>query len=123
MVFKAVTEICSVLSEFTCSLTMVLVFYSERSRSTFLAFSSWSLTSSPLCSIVDIRRSEELSLLKPPDDPSKKKKKREKNSPQDDIWDIWDLLNRGQGGTGAVNFLTRLKMEASPHISSSFGAS
>lgn len=51
----------------------------------------------------DIRRPEELSLLKPPDDPSKKKKK-EKNSPQDDIWDI-DILSGGPGGTGSVFYL------------------
>ncbi|KAF7231308.1 fermitin family homolog 1 [Nothobranchius furzeri] len=55
-----------------------------------------------ICRALQIRRSEELSLLKPPDDPSKKKKKKEKNSPQDDIWDIWDSLNGGLGGTGPM---------------------
>ncbi|TMS12074.1 Fermitin family-like protein 1 [Larimichthys crocea] len=48
-----------------------------------------------------IRRSEELSLLKPPYDPSKKKKKKDKNSAHDDIWDI-DLLSGGPGGTGPM---------------------
>uniref|UniRef100_A0A4W6E0E8 FERM domain containing kindlin 1 n=1 Tax=Lates calcarifer TaxID=8187 RepID=A0A4W6E0E8_LATCA len=51
-------------------------------------------TVSEICRLLNIRRSEELSLLKPPDDPSKKKKKKDKNSPQDDIWDI-DLLKNG----------------------------
>uniref|UniRef100_A0A665V6H9 PH domain-containing protein n=1 Tax=Echeneis naucrates TaxID=173247 RepID=A0A665V6H9_ECHNA len=54
-----------------------------------------------ICRILNIRRSEELSLLKPPDDPSKKKKKKDKNSLQDDLWDI-DLLSGGPGGTGTV---------------------
>ncbi|XP_008286185.1 fermitin family homolog 1 [Stegastes partitus] len=54
---------------------------------------------SEICRTLNIRRSEELSLLKPPDDPSKKKKKKDKNSPQDDLWDI-DLLSGGPGGTG-----------------------
>lgn len=51
----------------------------------------------------DIRRSEELSLLKPPDDPCKKKKKKEKNAPQEELWDI-DLVSGGPGGTGTVNY-------------------
>ncbi|XP_070781570.1 fermitin family homolog 1 isoform X2 [Enoplosus armatus] len=51
-----------------------------------------------ICRMLNIRRSEELSLLKPPDDPSKKKKKKDKNSAQNDIWDI-DLLSGGPGGT------------------------
>lgn len=55
---------------------------------------------SPVRSTSDIRRSEELSLLKPPDDPSKKKKKKEKNA-QEDIWDI-DLLSGGPGGAGTM---------------------
>uniref|UniRef100_A0A665V6H3 Band 4.1 domain-containing protein n=1 Tax=Echeneis naucrates TaxID=173247 RepID=A0A665V6H3_ECHNA len=54
-----------------------------------------------ICRILNIRRSEELSLLKPPDDPSKKKKKKDKNSLQDDLWDI-DLLSGGPGGTGPM---------------------
>uniref|UniRef100_A0A4W6DYJ0 FERM domain containing kindlin 1 n=1 Tax=Lates calcarifer TaxID=8187 RepID=A0A4W6DYJ0_LATCA len=37
-------------------------------------------TVSEICRLLNIRRSEELSLLKPPDDPSKKKKKKDKNS-------------------------------------------
>uniref|UniRef100_A0A8C5I659 PH domain-containing protein n=1 Tax=Gouania willdenowi TaxID=441366 RepID=A0A8C5I659_GOUWI len=45
-----------------------------------------------ICRVLNIRRSEELSLLKPPDDPSKKKKKKDKNSPHEDLWDI-DLLS------------------------------
>uniref|UniRef100_A0A8C3A4Q7 FERM domain containing kindlin 1 n=1 Tax=Cyclopterus lumpus TaxID=8103 RepID=A0A8C3A4Q7_CYCLU len=52
-----------------------------------------------ICQMLNIRRSEELSLLKPPDDPSKKKKKKDKNSAQEDIWDI-DLFSGGPGGTG-----------------------
>uniref|UniRef100_A0A669F1W6 FERM domain containing kindlin 1 n=1 Tax=Oreochromis niloticus TaxID=8128 RepID=A0A669F1W6_ORENI len=44
-----------------------------------------------ICRILNIRRPEELSLLKPPDDASKKKKKKDKDSEQEDIWDI-DLL-------------------------------
>uniref|UniRef100_A0A8C6L1I9 FERM domain containing kindlin 1 n=1 Tax=Nothobranchius furzeri TaxID=105023 RepID=A0A8C6L1I9_NOTFU len=62
-----------------------------------------------ICRALQIRRSEELSLLKPPDDPSKKKKKKEKNSPQDDIWDIWDSLNGGLGGTGTASFINQAK--------------
>uniref|UniRef100_A0A147A5Z9 FERM domain containing kindlin 1 n=1 Tax=Fundulus heteroclitus TaxID=8078 RepID=A0A147A5Z9_FUNHE len=54
-----------------------------------------------ICRVLNIRRSEELSLLKPPPDSSKKKKK-DKNLPQEDIWDIWDSLNMGQGGTGPL---------------------
>uniref|UniRef100_A0A673BC22 Fermitin family member 1 n=1 Tax=Sphaeramia orbicularis TaxID=375764 RepID=A0A673BC22_9TELE len=50
-----------------------------------------------ICQILNIRRSEELSLLRPPDD-HKKKKKKDKNS-HEDIWDI-DLLSRGPGGSG-----------------------
>ncbi|CAK6962660.1 fermitin family homolog 1 isoform X2 [Scomber scombrus] len=45
-------------------------------------------TVAEICQILNIRRPEELSLLKPPDDPSKKKKKKDKNSVQHDIWDI-----------------------------------
>nr|XP_020459246.1 fermitin family homolog 1 isoform X2 [Monopterus albus] len=58
-------------------------------------------TVAEICQMLSIRRSEELSLLKPPDDPSKKKKKKDKSSPQDDIWDI-DLLSGGPGGTGPM---------------------
>lgn len=47
----------------------------------------------------DIRRPEELSLLKPPDDPSKKKKKKDKNPALDDILDM-DIISGGSGGTG-----------------------
>uniref|UniRef100_A0A8C3G5C9 FERM domain containing kindlin 1 n=1 Tax=Cyclopterus lumpus TaxID=8103 RepID=A0A8C3G5C9_CYCLU len=54
-----------------------------------------------ICQMLNIRRSEELSLLKPPDDPSKKKKKKDKNSAQEDIWDI-DLFSGGPGGTGPM---------------------
>uniref|UniRef100_A0A8D3C397 FERM domain containing kindlin 1 n=1 Tax=Scophthalmus maximus TaxID=52904 RepID=A0A8D3C397_SCOMX len=53
-----------------------------------------------ICRILNIRRSEELSLLKPPDDPSKKKKKKDKNSAGEGIWDI-DLPG-GPGATGTV---------------------
>uniref|UniRef100_A0A8C5NGM4 PH domain-containing protein n=1 Tax=Gouania willdenowi TaxID=441366 RepID=A0A8C5NGM4_GOUWI len=54
-----------------------------------------------ICRVLNIRRSEELSLLKPPDDPSKKKKKKDKNSPHEDLWDI-DLLSGGTSGTGPM---------------------
>ncbi|XP_075900787.1 fermitin family homolog 1 [Nelusetta ayraudi] len=49
-----------------------------------------------ICRILNIRRSEELSLLKPPDDPSKKKKRKEKEHEHADLWDI-DLLSMGPG--------------------------
>jgi hypothetical protein len=52
-----------------------------------------------LLSPPDIRRPEELSLLKPPDDPSKKKKKKDKNPALDDILDM-DSISGGSGGTG-----------------------
>uniref|UniRef100_A0AAQ5XL62 PH domain-containing protein n=1 Tax=Amphiprion ocellaris TaxID=80972 RepID=A0AAQ5XL62_AMPOC len=55
-----------------------------------------------ICRTLNIRRSEELSLLKPPDDPSRKKKKRDKNSPQEELWDI-DLLSGGPGGTDGLH--------------------
>ncbi|MEQ2177270.1 hypothetical protein GOODEAATRI_001934 [Goodea atripinnis] len=55
-----------------------------------------------ICRVLNIRRSEELSLLKPPYDSSKRKKKKDKNLLQEDIWDIWDSLNVGQGGTGPI---------------------
>uniref|UniRef100_A0A7N8Y7E7 FERM domain containing kindlin 1 n=1 Tax=Mastacembelus armatus TaxID=205130 RepID=A0A7N8Y7E7_9TELE len=51
-------------------------------------------TVAEICRILNIRRPEELSLLKPPDDPSKKKKKKDKSSSQEDIWDI-DLVENG----------------------------
>uniref|UniRef100_A0A7N8YAF2 FERM domain containing kindlin 1 n=1 Tax=Mastacembelus armatus TaxID=205130 RepID=A0A7N8YAF2_9TELE len=54
-------------------------------------------TVAEICRILNIRRPEELSLLKPPDDPSKKKKKKDKSSSQEDIWDI-DLVGGGPGG-------------------------
>lgn len=56
----------------------------------------------------DIRRSEELSLLKPPDDPSKKKKKKEKEHEHEDLWDI-DLLSMGPGSAGTA-LLTERKI-------------
>lgn len=49
--------------------------------------------------ILDIRRSEELSLLKPPDDPKKKKKKDKVKEIDDDIIDL-DVI----GGTGNIAF-------------------
>ncbi|KAF3849647.1 hypothetical protein F7725_019366 [Dissostichus mawsoni] len=52
---------------------------------------------SEICRVLNIRRSEELSLLKPPE----KKKKKSKNSAQEDIWDI-DLAGGGPGGTGPM---------------------
>uniref|UniRef100_A0AAQ5Z7C1 PH domain-containing protein n=1 Tax=Amphiprion ocellaris TaxID=80972 RepID=A0AAQ5Z7C1_AMPOC len=63
-----------------------------------------------ICRTLNIRRSEELSLLKPPDDPSRKKKKRDKNSPQEELWDI-DLLSGGPGGTGE-SFLNGMPVSA-----------
>uniref|UniRef100_A0A3Q4HS63 FERM domain containing kindlin 1 n=1 Tax=Neolamprologus brichardi TaxID=32507 RepID=A0A3Q4HS63_NEOBR len=51
-------------------------------------------TVTDICRILNIRRPEELSLLKPPDDASKKKKKKDKDSEQEEIWDI-DLLSGG----------------------------
>lgn len=54
-----------------------------------------------ICRILNIRRPEELSLLKPPDDASKKKKKKDKDSEQEEIWDI-DLLSGGPSGTGPM---------------------
>uniref|UniRef100_A0A8C6KXC5 FERM domain containing kindlin 1 n=1 Tax=Nothobranchius furzeri TaxID=105023 RepID=A0A8C6KXC5_NOTFU len=72
-----------------------------------------------ICRALQIRRSEELSLLKPPDDPSKKKKKKEKNSPQDDIWDIWDSLNGGLGGTGTASFINQAKSKLDLWLDSS----
>uniref|UniRef100_A0AAQ6ACW3 PH domain-containing protein n=1 Tax=Amphiprion ocellaris TaxID=80972 RepID=A0AAQ6ACW3_AMPOC len=64
-----------------------------------------------ICRTLNIRRSEELSLLKPPDDPSRKKKKRDKNSPQEELWDI-DLLSGGPGGTGE-SFLVHQWLDSS----------
>lgn len=49
--------------------------------------------------ILDIRRSEELSLLKSPDDPKKKKKKDKAKEIEDDILDM-DVI----GGTGNIDF-------------------
>lgn len=49
--------------------------------------------------ILDIRRSEELSLLKPPDDPKKKKKK--DKAKEDDIINM-DVI----GGTGNTAFIS-----------------
>ncbi|KAK2856459.1 hypothetical protein Q5P01_005194 [Channa striata] len=58
-------------------------------------------TVTEICRMLNIRRSEELSLLKRPDDQCKKKKKKDMSSSQDDIWDI-DLLSGGPGGTGPM---------------------
>uniref|UniRef100_A0AAX7SYB7 PH domain-containing protein n=1 Tax=Astatotilapia calliptera TaxID=8154 RepID=A0AAX7SYB7_ASTCA len=58
-------------------------------------------TVTDICRILNIRRPEELSLLKPPDDASKKKKKKDKDSEQEEIWDI-DLLSGGPSGTGTL---------------------
>uniref|UniRef100_A0A8C7SIA6 FERM domain containing kindlin 1 n=1 Tax=Oncorhynchus mykiss TaxID=8022 RepID=A0A8C7SIA6_ONCMY len=56
-------------------------------------------TVAEICRALNIRRPEELSLLKPPDDPSKKKKKKDKNPALDDILDM-DSISGGSGGTG-----------------------
>lgn len=57
-------------------------------------------TVTEICRALNIRRPEELSLLKPPDDPSKKKKKGKEKNPLDDILDM-DVLSGGPGGTGS----------------------
>ncbi|XP_071378334.1 fermitin family homolog 1 [Centroberyx affinis] len=56
-------------------------------------------TVAEICRALNIRRPEELSLLKPPDDPSKKKKKKGKNALLDDVLDM-DVLSGGPGGSG-----------------------
>ncbi|XP_028997411.1 fermitin family homolog 1 [Betta splendens] len=58
-------------------------------------------TVTEICRILNIRRPEELSLLKRPDDTCKKKKKKDMSSQQEEIWDI-DLLSGGQGGSGPM---------------------
>uniref|UniRef100_A0A674MZ39 FERM domain containing kindlin 1 n=1 Tax=Takifugu rubripes TaxID=31033 RepID=A0A674MZ39_TAKRU len=55
-------------------------------------------TVADICRILNLRRSEELSLLKPPDDASNKKKKKDKNA-REDIWDI-DLFSGTSGAAG-----------------------
>uniref|UniRef100_A0A4W5JF52 FERM domain containing kindlin 1 n=1 Tax=Hucho hucho TaxID=62062 RepID=A0A4W5JF52_9TELE len=57
-------------------------------------------TVAEICRALNIRRPEELSLLKPPDDPSKKKKKKDKNPALDDVLDM-DIISGGSGGTGS----------------------
>lgn len=66
--------------------------------------STISLISHPVVNS-DIRRSEELSLQKPPDDALNKKKKKEKNA-REDIWDI-DLLS---GTSEAAGIQRKAKM-------------
>lgn len=114
VVFKAVTEICRILSalfhsspsDFTFCLTLCSLFclsvINKRSLSDLI------FKRNPLCgpSSSDIRRSEELSLLKPPDDPSKKKKKKEKEHEHEDLWDI-DLLSMGPGSAGTALLIER----------------
>ncbi|KAJ8355540.1 hypothetical protein SKAU_G00183340 [Synaphobranchus kaupii] len=58
-------------------------------------------TVNEICRVLNIRRPEELSLLKPPDDPSKKKKKKDKNKDQviEDILDM-DALGGMSGSPG-----------------------
>lgn len=56
-------------------------------------------TVAEICRALNIRRPEELSLLKPPDDQSKKKKRKEKNPLLDDVLDM-DSLGGGSGGKG-----------------------
>ncbi len=110
VVFKAVAEICRMLSESlvnsNCRVPLSALLCLKRilNRSkiqSFLPSIFFLILHTVSRSISDIRRSEELSLLKPPDDPSKKKKKKDKNSEQEDLWDI-DLLSGGPGGTGTV---------------------
>ncbi|KAM4632890.1 fermitin family homolog 1 isoform 1-T2 [Polymixia lowei] len=57
-------------------------------------------TVAEICRALNIRRSEELSLLKSPDDPTKKKKKKEKNDFLDGVLDM-DVLSGGSGGPGS----------------------
>ncbi|KAM6954283.1 fermitin family homolog 1 [Aplochiton taeniatus] len=56
-------------------------------------------TVAEICRALNIRRPEELSLLKPPDDLYKKKKRKERNPLLDDVLDM-DSLGGGSGGTG-----------------------
>ncbi|XP_056150336.1 fermitin family homolog 1 [Lampris incognitus] len=56
-------------------------------------------TVAEICRVLNIRRSEELSLLKPEDDLSKRKKKKEKDPLLDDVLDM-DVLSGGPGGKG-----------------------
>uniref|UniRef100_A0A6Q2WQR4 Band 4.1 domain-containing protein n=1 Tax=Esox lucius TaxID=8010 RepID=A0A6Q2WQR4_ESOLU len=56
-------------------------------------------TVAEICRALNIRRPEELSLLKLPDDPSKKKKKKDKNPVLEDIIDM-DKTSGGSGGPG-----------------------
>ncbi|XP_029532226.2 fermitin family homolog 1-like isoform X2 [Oncorhynchus nerka] len=54
-----------------------------------------------ICRALNIRRPEELSLLKPPDNlPKKKKMKKDKNPALEDILDM-DIFNGGSGRTGS----------------------
>uniref|UniRef100_A0A674NPH6 FERM domain containing kindlin 1 n=1 Tax=Takifugu rubripes TaxID=31033 RepID=A0A674NPH6_TAKRU len=59
-------------------------------------------TVADICRILNLRRSEELSLLKPPDDASNKKKKKDKNA-REDIWDI-DLFSGTSGAAVSQGF-------------------
>ncbi|CAB1340026.1 unnamed protein product [Coregonus sp. 'balchen'] len=63
-------------------------------------------TVAEICRALNIRRPEELSLLKPPDNPSKKKNKnkKDKNPALDDILDM-DIINGGSGGTASATSL------------------
>ncbi|KAG5846356.1 hypothetical protein ANANG_G00114060 [Anguilla anguilla] len=58
-------------------------------------------TVADVCRVLNIRRAEELSLLRPPDDPSKKKKKKDKNRDQamEDILDM-DAIGGMSGSPG-----------------------
>ncbi|XP_067097487.1 fermitin family homolog 1 isoform X1 [Osmerus mordax] len=53
-----------------------------------------------ICRTLNIRRSEELSLLKPTDENSKKKKKKDKNPVLEDIIDM-DVVSGGSGGSAS----------------------
>uniref|UniRef100_A0A8C7SKK5 FERM domain containing kindlin 1 n=1 Tax=Oncorhynchus mykiss TaxID=8022 RepID=A0A8C7SKK5_ONCMY len=63
-------------------------------------------TVAEICRALNIRRPEELSLLKPPDNlPKKKKMKKDKNPALEDILDM-DIFNGGSGGTGERSRVT-----------------
>lgn len=110
VVFKTVTDICRILSKrlflliaLSCIIIALILNASFTVLSSRFKFLPIFFLSAPALHhfISDIRRPEELSLLKPPDDASKKKKKKDKDSEQEEIWDI-DLLSGGPSGTGTL---------------------
>lgn len=67
--------------------------------------------------ILDIRRTEELSLLKPPDDPKKKKKKDKAKEMEDDVIDM-DVI----GGTGNTAFTSFQEWPMNHNIDSKYSS-